>query len=198
MGEKGRWEETYERTGGVDVSWFQTEPAISLRLLSRAGLSSTSSVVDVGGGASPLADRLVAAGVSDVTVLDLAEAALATVRQRVPGVTLLAQDVLTWQPPRRFDLWHDRAVFHFLTTAASRDAYRRVLATGLAEHRHVVIGTFAEDGPTTCSGLPVCGYSPEQLAAEFADFAVVQAEREEHHTPWGSVQPFTWLLLRRS
>jgi hypothetical protein len=135
-----------------------------------------------------------------VAVLDIAEAAMAASRSRLgelaDRVTWLAADVLTWVPARRYDLWHDRAVFHFLTEPGDRDRYRQVVRAGLAAGGSVVIGTFAEDGPQSCSGLPVARYSPAALAEQFPGFDVVEVEREEHHTPWDAVQPFTWLLLR--
>ena len=195
------WKHTYDSKGVNEVSWYQTEPAESLRLLTAAGLHHNSSVIDIGGGASVLVDRLLDLGVGDVTVLDIAEAAIAASRgrlgQRATTVNWLVQDLLTWTSTRRYDLWHDRAVFHFLTDPAERDRYRQVLDTNLADAGHVVIGTFAEDGPQSCSGLPVARYSPEALAAQFPDLQILDVRREEHRTPWASVQPFTWLLMRR-
>src|SRR5262245_5576828 len=122
------WQAAYQRTGSRSVSWFQDDPAMSLRLLAEAGLRADRSVVDVGGGASSLVDRLVGDGVTDVTVVDIADTALAEARDRLGergrSVTWLAQDLLTWQPNRRFDIWHDRAVFHFLVSTADQDRYR--------------------------------------------------------------------------
>ncbi|MEV0273660.1 class I SAM-dependent methyltransferase [Hamadaea sp. NPDC050747] len=195
------WRRTYDTKGVDEVSWYQTDPAVSLRLLTAAGLSPASRVLDVGGGASVLADRLLDAGIGDVTVLDIADSALSAARtrlgERAGAVTWLVRDVLAWNPEPRYDLWHDRAVFHFLTDPADRDRYRRVLAAGLAPGGHVVIGTFAADGPQSCSGLPVARYDADQLAAQFPGFEPIESAREEHHTPWDSVQPFTWLVLRR-
>jgi 2-polyprenyl-3-methyl-5-hydroxy-6-metoxy-1,4-benzoquinol methylase len=159
------------------------------------------SVVDVGGGASLLVDRLLEQGVTDVTVVDIAAWALQVSRDRLgpagASVRWLVRDVVTWRPERTFDVWHDRAVFHFLVDPADRAAYRRTMYAALAPTGSVVIGTFADDGPSHCSGLPVACYSPEQLAAEFPDLRVVGTQREEHHTPTGGVQPFTWLVLSR-
>ncbi|NUO61296.1 MAG: class I SAM-dependent methyltransferase [Hamadaea sp.] len=195
------WQRTYDTKGVDEVSWYQTDPAVSLRLLTAAGLTPASRVLDVGGGASVLADRLLDAGIGDVTVLDIADSALSAARtrlgERAGAVTWLVRDVLAWNPEPRYDLWHDRAVFHFLTDPADRDRYRRVLAAGLAPGGHVVIGTFAADGPQSCSGLPVARYDADQLAAQFPGFEPIESAREEHHTPWDSVQPFTWLVLRR-
>ena len=200
-GRAEHWAATYESKAVDEVSWFQRDPAVSLRLLAAAGLGPGRSVVDVGGGASVLVERVLDLGSTDVAVLDIAHAPLAESRSRLGAraeqVTWLVQDdVLTWLPPRRYHVWHDRAVFHFLTDASDRDRYRRALRDGLARRGHAVIGTFAEDGPSSCSGLPVAKYNPSTLAEEFPAFDVVQAVREEHRTPWGSVQPFTWLLLQ--
>lgn len=194
------WAATYESKGFEEVSWFQRDPAVSLRLLAAAGLGPGKSFVDVGGGASVLVDRVLDLGVTDVTVLDIADAALAESRSRLghraERVTWLVQDVLTWRPERHYHVWHDRAVFHFLTEADDRDHYRRALREGLADEGWVVVGTFAEDGPRSCSGLPVANYDSQGLAEQFAGFEVVQAVREEHRTPSAAIQPFTWLLLR--
>jgi 2-polyprenyl-3-methyl-5-hydroxy-6-metoxy-1,4-benzoquinol methylase len=195
------WAGTYRSKGTEDVSWFQREQAVSLRLLQAAGIGSGRSLIDVGGGASVLVDRVIDLGGTDVTVLDIAEEPLTASRarlgERAVEVSWLTENVLTWTPSRRYDLWHDRAVFHFLTEPADRDRYRQVLRQALAEDGQVVIATFADDEPTSCSGLPVARYSPEALADEFGDFEVAESVREEHATPWGAIQPFTWLWLRR-
>jgi trans-aconitate methyltransferase len=195
----GYWDDVYHRVGVDRVSWYQTEAAVSVSMIEAAGR--VRSVVDIGGGASVLVDELVNAGVPDVTVLDLSPHALDLARQRLGSragsVQWLSQDVRTWVPDRRFDLWHDRAVFHFLTEPADREAYRATLRRALNPGGHVVIGTFAADGPTHCSGLPVARYDAAALAAEFPDLSPVDRRRAEHTTPSGATQPFTWLLLSR-
>lgn len=196
------WDEVYERTKGRGVSWFQARPETSLRLIGSAA-GPSSSVIDVGGGASSLAAELLDGGWTDVTVLDVSAAALALVRasmaDRRPPATLLVADLLSWQPDRRYGVWHDRAVFHFLTTAADRDRYRALVAAAVEPGGVLVLGTFAADGPTGCSGLPTARYAADELAAELGPgFQVVHTEREEHHTPAGAAQPFTWLVLRRT
>jgi trans-aconitate methyltransferase len=194
------WDDVYDRVGAGRVSWYQPDSAISTELIAASGL--VRSVVDVGGGASVLVDELLDAGVEDVTVLDLSARALDVARQRLgsrgDAVRWVDRDVRCWRPARRFDLWHDRAVFHFLTEPADRDAYRSVLREALEPHGHVVIGTFAADGPTHCSGLPVARYGPAELAAQFPGTRVVEERRAEHVTPGGVTQPFTWLLLARA
>ncbi len=193
------WDDVYGRSAVTDVSWFQRDPACSLKMVNVAGLEPSDAIVDVGGGASVLVDRLLDAGHRDVTVLDLAAEALAVTRSRLGSragdVQWIIGDLLAWQPRRRYQLWHDRAVFHFLTDADDRDRYRAVLRQALAPGGHVVIGTFAADGPTACSGLPTARYDPSELAEQFPDLRLIRATREEHHTPNGRIQPFTWLLL---
>ena len=192
------WDDVYDRVGADRVSWYQTDAAVSASLIAAAG--PVGSVVDISGRASVLVDELLTGGVGDVTVLDLSPQALDVARRRLgpraAQVWWLNQDVRTWRPDRRFDLWHDRAVFHFLTDPADRDAYRTALRQALQPRGYLVIGTFATDGPTHCSGLPVSRYGPDTLAGQFPDLEVVEARRVEHVTPGGTTQPFTWLLLR--
>ncbi|MDT3442622.1 class I SAM-dependent methyltransferase [Pseudofrankia sp. BMG5.37] len=199
MTQRAHWDDVYGRMVVTEVSWFQQEPASSLALVEAAGTGPRDAIVDVGAGASVLVDRLLDAGHTDVTVLDVAADALAETRSRfgprAADVHWLTVDLLAWQPRRRYRLWHDRAVFHFLTDPADRDRYRAVLRQALAPGGHAVIGTFAADGPTACSGLPTARYSTDELAAQFPDLHVVHTSREEHRTPNGRVQPFTWLLL---
>jgi SAM-dependent methyltransferase len=173
---------------------------MSLRLIEAA--SPGRSVIDVGAGASPLVDALLDRGYADVTVLDVAPSALDAARQRVGARAAAAhwmnRDLLTWAPLRRYDVWHDRAVFHFLTDPADRDRYRRVLDAALAPGGEIVIGVFSEAGPASCSGLPVARFHRQSLAAQFPGFHVVQAEQEHHYTPGGELQPFLWLRLART
>ncbi|BCJ74901.1 hypothetical protein CS0771_44450 [Catellatospora sp. IY07-71] len=195
------WQAVYDRNDPQNVSWYQPTPAMSLRLLEAGGARPGSSVLDAGGGASTLVDELLVRGMTDVTVLDLSEAALAAARRRLGERAMaahwMARDLLTWSPLRRYDFWHDRAVFHFLTDPADRDRYRRVLAAALAPRGQAVIGTFAEDGPDSCSGLPVARYGMQALAEQFPGFQLLQAEQEQHRTPSGGWQSFTWVRLTR-
>jgi SAM-dependent methyltransferase len=197
-GRRAHWEDVYSSKGVDEVSWFQREPEVSLRLVAGA----PGSVVDVGAGASVLVDRLLAAGRTDVTLLDLSSAALAVTRERLgpaaDGVTFVAADVVGWDPGRTFDCWHDRAVFHFLTDPARQAAYVATAGRLVAPGGAVVLGTFAADGPTQCSGLPTARHEPADLASQFAhDFDLEHAEHETHRTPWGAEQHFTWVVLRR-
>src|SRR5512135_678648 len=195
------WDTVHVSKAPGQASWFQAWPQPSLRLLSSVTAPS-SAVLDVGAGTSTLADALVGAGWSDVTVLDVSAEALAIVRARLGArqhdVSFVVGDVLSWQPERTYHVWHDRAVFHFLVQPDERQRYiataRRAVSMGGA----VVIAAFAVDGPMQCSGLPTARYSADELAEAFAPaFRVAHAEREEHRTPEGVVQPFTWVVLRR-
>ena len=194
------WDAVYGRLGPAGVSWYQPVPAMSLELVADLGIPPDTAVVDVGGGASDLAGSLLGRGFSDVSVLDVSPAALDVARGRIgprPGVHWIEHDLLTWAPPRRYGLWHDRAVFHFLVDARDRDRYLRVLSAAVAPGGHVIVATFAADGPEQCSGLPVARYDPGALAELLAGMVeVVATRREEHVTPGGRIQPFTWVAGR--
>lgn len=195
------WQGRYSDNDHRTLSWFQADPALSLRLIRRSSATAVP-VVDVGGGASGLAGELTRLGWSDVTVIDISSAALDIGRGRVTepaSVTWIEADVLSWWPDRTFGVWHDRAVFHFLVDQTDRDRYRAALRAAIPPGGHVVLATFAEDGPVSCSGLPVERYDAPALAAAVGDpFTVVESLREEHRTPSGAVQPFTWVRLRRT
>jgi Methyltransferase domain len=196
------WDEIYAVKGETEVSWFQDDAEQSSAFLDRLSIPSAASIVDVGAGASRFVDVLLGRGHRDVTVLDVAAAGLDIARTRLgasaDGINWVVADLLTWQPGRIFDVWHDRAVFHFLVSVEDLANYRNVLHTSTHEGSVVVIATFAEDGPTSCSGRPTRRYSTEELAAEFgAEFSILGSQREEHITPRGVMQPFTWLALER-
>jgi SAM-dependent methyltransferase len=194
------WDTLYSQRTPTTLTWFQEHPAVSLALFDALGVRSDQAVLDVGGGTSTLVDVLIGRGFRDLSVLDVSQTALDQARQRLGNsaalVSWLRQDVLTWRPRRRYDVWHDRAVFHFLVEETQRGAYVAAMHAALAPHATVVIGTFAADGPQRCSGLPVARYDPDDLAAMFGDqFEIVESRREEHHTPTGAIQPFTWVAM---
>jgi hypothetical protein len=197
----GHWDAVYGRSAEDAVSWFEAEPTFSLELLDRLGVALTDPVVDIGAGASRLVDALLGRGFSDVTVLDVSDVGLAKARRRLgeraEQVRWVVADLLSWRPVQRYQVWHDRAVFHFLTDPADQARYREVFDAALEPGAEVVIGTFAADGPDRCSGLPTCRYSPEQLSAVLgASIEPVCSRRELHRTPSDAVQPFTWLAAR--
>lgn len=195
------WDHAYEQ-GDTTRSWFQEQPQQSLHMLDSAGVSATDSVIDIGGGASRLVDALLHKGFADVTVLDVSSVALQTAQERLgpaaARVTWVCADLLAWRPERTYRGWHDRAVFHFLTDVSERDRYLRTLDAATEPGSTAVFGCFAIDGPAHCSGLPVARYDAAGLAALVsADWRLVAHEREEHRTPGGAIQPFTWVALRR-
>ncbi len=198
----GHWEEVYATRAVDEVSWYQPEPTTSLRLV-QAVAGPSDAVVDVGCGASTLVDRLLDDGFGNVTLLDVSARALAVVRERLGDranrVSFVRRDVLDWTPDRTFDVWHDRAVFHFLAADADRERYAVRATDAVRRDGALVVATFAADGPTHCSGLPVRRHAPDELAGTFAPaFVLEAAEREEHVTPAGVVQPFSWVVLRRA
>ena len=194
------WETVYRGNETAALSWYQAEPVMSLQMLDLLGVTPGSGVIDIGGGASLLVDRLLARGFGDLAVLDISDAALQAARLRVGDdarVAWIVGDILSWEPTRRYDLWHDRAVFHFLS-GQEVEEYREVMRRGLAPGGSVVMATFAPDGPEWCSGLPVTRYGPEQLGMALGSgFQIVEQRREVHTTPAGAVQPFTWIAARR-
>lgn len=194
------WNDRYRASGPDELSWFQEQPAVSRELIAAAGLDRTAALIDVGGGPARLVDQLLADGWSDLTVLDLSDVALDEARTRVgpnPHVEWIAQDLLTWQPTRRYDAWHDRAVFHFLVDERDRLRYRTVLTEALTPRATLIVGTFASDGPTHCSGLPVARYDSDTLVSTLGGrFDVLATRREVHVAPRGKTQPFTWVALK--
>ncbi len=195
------WQQVYDSRDVSEVSWFQDEPSVSLRLVESVADPSCT-VVDVGGGASLLVDALVVRGFTDLTVVDVSQRALDIVRARLDShgirVTMVESDIVEWDPSRTFDVWHDRAAFHFLTDNDSRARYVDLVARSVVPGGSLIVATFATDGPTHCSGLEVARYSAAELTAQFAaHFTLVADEREEHCTPSGALQMFTWVVLRR-
>lgn len=200
--EQRHWAHVYEAKAPTAVSWYQAVPEPSLRALGRAAASPSSSLIDVGGGASNLVDELLQLGWQDITVLDIAAPALEEAKARLgplaEKVHWEVADITDWQPARSYDVWHDRAVFHFLTDPQGRSAYRRALSQAVVERGLVIIATFALDGPDKCSGLPVQRYDAASLAEEMGDILqLVDAWRQEHVTPWGATQSFNWCVFRR-
>lgn len=203
---RDHWQQVYTTKEPDSVSWYQEDPALSVDLVT-SHTGPGQAVVDVGGGASHLPDALLAAGYRNLTVLDLSGAALSASRDRIGGpsahVTWIEGDVTLWTPDRAYDLWHDRAVFHFLTDPDDQARYLEVMGKALSPGGVAVIMTFAEDGPEKCSGLPVQRYSPAELAARIAklasgSFEPMDSGRFTHVTPGGGEQRFQYSLFRRA
>ena len=195
------WDAAYAQ--GDDIrSWFEQHPDMSLRMLDSASVSAADALIDVGGGASPLTGALLDRGFRDLTVLDISatgtQHARARLGLRADQVHWLTADVRSWHPERHYQAWHDRAVFHFLTSDEDRQQYLHTLDTATAQGAIAVFGCFGPDGPQRCSGLPVARYSAAQLARELGTkWRLTSQAREEHTTPAGTIQPFTWIALGR-
>jgi trans-aconitate methyltransferase len=203
MNRKEHWNQVYKTKGQEDISWHQAKPAISLRLIEAAGVSKGEPIVDVGSGTSMLIDCLLDAEFNDLTVVDISGAALEQARKRLgpraTQVTWIEADVTAFNTPRPFRLWHDRAVFHFLTDSEDQRRYVLRLKGALPVGAQAVIGTFAIDGPDKCSGLPVARYDAESLQLVLGEgFRLVDQADETHVTPWQSEQRFSFFRVIRT
>jgi 2-polyprenyl-3-methyl-5-hydroxy-6-metoxy-1,4-benzoquinol methylase len=202
MDPRNHWQRVYTTRKPTEVSWYQPSAAQSLEMIRQVAPDHSAAIIDVGGGASTLVDGLLADGYTSVTVLDVSSAALAAASARLAGdaarVTWLEANVFAAAlPASGYDLWHDRAVFHFLTEVADRRRYVEQVRAAVRPGGHVIVATFAQDGPARCSGLEVARYAPEELHGQFGDdFQLLESAREEHHTPSGVVQPFVYCLCR--
>ncbi len=203
MSDKSHWEAVYSRNAADAVSWYQQQATRSGLLITKYCQLNQSHVIDIGAGASVLADTLLATGVKALTLTDLAEAALAVTKKRLGDaaqrVHWLHGDILqTELAADTYDVWHDRAVFHFMISTAQRQAYLTQLHKALKPGGLVVIATFATDGPERCSGLPVCRYDAQSLAAEFGPaFEILETDFEMHQTPSGKPQSFLYMCFRK-
>jgi SAM-dependent methyltransferase len=202
MDRTSHWQRVYRTKAEDDVSWFETSPALSLQMIEAAGLTTETCVLDVGGGDSRLMDALVARGLTCLAVLDISAAALERARVRLGGAgavpTWIVADVTSDWSLQPVDIWHDRAVFHFLTDAKDRERYREHLQTTLKPGGTAIFATFALEGPEQCSGLAVARYSPETLAAELgSNYQLASSFNHAHQTPGGSVQVFQYSRFTR-
>lgn len=195
------WDRVYDEKQPTEVSWYQTTPELSMRLIRASRTAMDDLIVDVGGGASTLVDALLTRGYGKVAVLDISEKALGQSRSRLgeasERVRWISVDILDLKTDEPIALWHDRAVFHFLTEESDRIRYVDALKRNLAPGGAVVVATFASDGPEECSGLPVERYNAAKLAEVLgSDFRILEHECERHVTPWGSEQSFQYTLFR--
>ena len=199
---KRHWENIYAERKPDEVSWFQAEPTQSLALIRQAGVNSDSAIIDVGGGASVLVDRLLELGLKNISVLDIAASALNYAKERLGPrsnqVHWIEADVTEFVAPQQYDLWHDRAVFHFLTEATDRVKYLALVRAGIRPGGAMIIACFAPDGPEKCSGLTVYRYDAELISEQFGkDFDLVSEVTELHRTPWDKEQKFRYFLFKR-
>jgi len=203
MNTKTHWEHIYKTKAPTQVSWYQEHAQFSLQYIQNTGIRKTDHIIDVGGCASTLVDALIVAGFRHISILDVSGTALQLARQRLGeravNVDWIEADVTQAKLPHQaYDLWHDRAVFHFLTQPADRQCYIDTVRHAVRMGGHVILATFAPDGPDRCSGLDVVRYSPESLHSEFGvDFEVVDSTCETHHTPFGTEQRFIYCYCRR-
>lgn len=196
------WNRVYQTKATDSVSWYQARPEMSLSMIDACALPADAAVIDVGGGASVLVDCLIDAAFTRLSVLDISGVALAHARTRLGDrahdIEWIESDVTAFKPVRRYALWHDRAVFHFLTTAADRRRYLDTLCQCLEPEGHVIIATFATDGPEKCSGLDTRRYDEAMMQSEFGpDFRLVETRRETHVTPWQSEQRFVYFRFQQ-
>ncbi len=203
MHSKAHWEQVYSTKSENELSWYQVHAELSMKLIGEAGSPSSISVIDVGGGTSRLVDDLLASRYRDITILDIAGTALRAAQtrlgKRAVGIRWIESSVIDAElPGAAYDVWHDRAVFHFLTAAEERQAYVAKVLHAVKPGGLVIVATFAEDGPVKCSGLPVMRYRPEELHREFGlPFELLEHQRETHLTPGGKTQSFVYCLCRR-
>jgi 2-polyprenyl-3-methyl-5-hydroxy-6-metoxy-1,4-benzoquinol methylase len=205
MNDSGRhahWENVYTTKDEHSVSWFQERPDISLDLIHSTGVKPDAAIIDIGGGASRLADALLPEGFTDITILDLSEKALAISQARLGGagasIDWIAADVTAWEPQRRYDVWHDRAALHFLTDPTDRAAYVERLRRAVKAKGHIIIATFAPDGPERCSGLPIVRHDAASIGALLgSSFKLIEERRHDHQTPGGNIQRFQFSRFQR-
>ena len=202
MNRREHWRSVYRSRLADEVSWYQPNPDVSLSLIRGCELEKDAALLDVGAGASVLVDHLLDDGFSDITVLDVAKEALDLSRRRLGAqadqVCWQVADITEFLPDRSYDLWHDRAVLHFLTTPRQRAAYRVALEQALKPGGHLVVGTFAIDGPTRCSGLEIVQYDAAKLLEMLGpEFVLREEQKEAHVTPAGAIQQFAWFALQR-
>jgi hypothetical protein len=200
---QAHWNGVYKTKASSEVSWYQGHPTRSLNLIGATGIRPNDAIIDVGGGTSRLVDELLFAGYSDVTVLDVSTEALNQVRERLgqagERLTVVTEDVTVFKPTRRYCLWHDRALFHFLVEREDRARYLDTLRRALLPHGHLILATFGPQGPQRCSDLPIARYDCESLAAEVgSEFHLIEWSLDIHHTPRGTEQQFLYCRFTRS
>lgn len=200
--ESKHWNDVYKNKSEKEVSWFQAVPEKSLELIAELNLEPTASIIDIGGGDSRLADHLLSKGFQDITILDISQIALEKAKERLKDksnlVKYIASDVTKFNPPQKYNLWHDRATFHFLTTQLEVDAYLNIANQGIADDGYLIISTFSKSGPEKCSGLPITQYSEVDLKTLFEKyFTNIRCFEDTHKTPWDSVQNFVYCGFKK-
>ncbi len=202
MNRKTHWEDVYRTTAAEEFGWHQTQQTLSLNLIQSTGVRKTGSLIDVGGGDSTLVDHLLDQDFDHITVLDISASALERAKARLGDradlVSWIEADITDFRSSKTYDVWHDRAAFHFLTEAEDREKYCETMNRAVSAQGHAIIATFAYEAPPTCSGLPVVRYSPEFLALAIgSNFELVESFEELHQTPGGNKQPFIYCRFTR-
>lgn len=196
------WENVYSEKMATEVSWYQQYPECSLNLIHATGVAKSASIIDIGGGASTLVDFLLSTDYRNISVLDISSHAIEQAKQRLgergDRINWIEHDITSFVSGQPFDVWHDRAVFHFLTDADDRSQYVKTLSRSLQPGSHAIIATFNLDGPEKCSGLDIVRYSTESLSAIFSEnFKLIETKTEEHKTPNGKSQSFVYCRFVR-
>ena len=199
---KSHWENIYQTKDISTVSWYQPTPTTSLDLIAELGLNKDSAIIDIGGGDSFLPDFLLKLGYTNISVLDISEKALENAKSRLgedaKKIKWIVSDIIKFSPIEKYDLWHDRAAFHFLTEEKEINEYVELVSRALKAKANLIMGTFSENGPTKCSGIDIKQYSKSELTHLFsANFEKLHCENVNHITPSGAVQNFTFCTFRR-
>lgn len=200
MNNQEHWNDIYNRKKATDVTWFQPELKLSTKFIENLNLAPSAAIIDVGSGASTFPDSLLKIGFFDISVLDLSQNALKQSKVRLgedaSRINWLIGDVTSIKFNRKYDLWHDRAVFHFLKDNESQSLYIENLKNSIKDGGHIVIATFAEDGPLKCSGLDIVRYSKDELVKKFEGFELVEFRKETHVSPGGMEQKFNYWVFK--
>ena len=202
MSQKEHWEKVFETKQETEVSWYQQLPKTSLDFISKLNISKDAKIIDIGGGDSYLVDALLEQGFTNITLLDISAKAIDRIKNRLGAkankVTFIVSDILDFNPVETYDLWHDRASFHFQTDAHQIEKYADIVSKAIVNNGHVVIGTFSENGPKQCSGLDITQYSEAKMKAVFeSKFDLLDSFTEDHATPFDTIQNFIFCSFKR-
>ena len=202
MSQKEHWEKVFETKQETEVSWYQQLPKTSLDFISKLNISKDAKIIDIGGGDSYLVDALLEQGFTNITLLDISAKAIDRIKNRLGAkankVTFIVSDILDFNPVETYDLWHDRASFHFQTDAHQIEKYADIVSKAIVNNGHVVIGTFSENGPKKCSGLDITQYSEAKMKAVFeSKFDLLDSFTEDHATPFDTIQNFIFCSFKR-
>lgn len=202
MNRKEHWEKVYTTKTASEVSWYQPVPGESLQFIKELQIPKDAAIIDIGGGDSLLADHLLTLGYTDITVLDISAAAIERAKQRLGSaagsVKWIVEDITAFKPERQYDCWHDRAAFHFLTGEEEVNRYLAIAGSAISPGGKIIIGTFSENGPEKCSGLPVQQYSETSLTARIKKwFEKIRCVQKEHITPFNTIQQFIFCSFKK-